>query len=69
MRSSQKRLAERVNACLFERLEVLPDKQADLLVALGAYHRALATLSTDGDCVFRDAPSSNPSRGALFARP
>lgn len=40
-------LAERVNACLSERLEVVPDKQSDLLSALGAYHQALATLSTD----------------------
>lgn len=40
-------LAERVNACLNERLEVVPDKSADLLAALGAYHQALAALTND----------------------
>ena len=40
-------LAERVNACLSERLEVVPDKRSDLLSALGVYYQALAALSTD----------------------
>ncbi len=40
-------LAEGVNACLSERLEVVPDKQADLLAALGAYYRALAASSSE----------------------
>ena len=40
-------LIEQVNACLNDRLEVVPEKTADLLVALGAYHRELATLTTD----------------------
>ena len=38
-------LAEGVNACLSEQLEVVPGKRSDLLVALGAYHKALAALS------------------------
>ena len=38
-------LAEGVNACLSERLEVVPDKRSDLLAALGAYYRALAASS------------------------
>ena len=40
-------LAERVNACLTERLEVIPDKSADLLTALGAYHQAVAALTDE----------------------
>lgn len=40
-------LIERVNTCLSERLEVIPEKSADLFAALGAYHRALAVLTTD----------------------
>ncbi len=39
-------LAERVNACLTERLEVVPDKKTQLLSALGAYHQAGAALTT-----------------------
>ena len=40
-------LAERVNACLTERLEVLPEKSAELLAALGAYYQAVAALTSD----------------------
>jgi len=40
-------LIEQVNACLSEKLEVLPEKTSDLVIALGAYHRGLATLTTD----------------------
>jgi hypothetical protein len=40
-------LAERVNTCLTERLEVIPDKSADLLTALGAYHQAVASLTDE----------------------
>ena len=40
-------LAERVNACLTERLEVLPEKGAELLAALGAYYQAVAALTSD----------------------
>jgi hypothetical protein len=40
-------LAERVNACLTDRLDVIPEKSADLLAALGAYHQAVAALTTD----------------------
>ncbi len=40
-------LAERINGCLTERLEVLPPKSAELLAALGAYHQAAAALTDD----------------------
>ena len=40
-------LAERVNACLTERLEVIPEKSAELLAALGAYYQAVAALTSD----------------------
>ena len=40
-------LAERVNACLTDRLEVLPAKSAELLAALGAYYQAVAALTSD----------------------
>jgi len=40
-------LIEQVNACLNDRLEVLPEKTPDLVTALGAYHRGLAILTTD----------------------
>jgi hypothetical protein len=40
-------LTERVNACLTDRLEVIPEKGADLLAALGAYHQAVAALTND----------------------
>src|SRR5260221_5246875 len=32
-------LAERINACLTDKLEVIPDKSIDLVSALGAYHQ------------------------------
>jgi hypothetical protein len=40
-------LAERVNSYLSPRLEVIPEKSADLLAALGAYHQAIAALTND----------------------
>jgi len=40
-------LTERVNACLTDRLDVIPEKGADLLAALGAYHQAVAALTND----------------------
>ena len=40
-------LIEQVNACLGEKFEVLPEKMSELVTALGAYHRGLATLTTD----------------------
>ena len=36
------RLAEGINACLTETLDVVPEKYTNLVAALGAYHRALA---------------------------
>ena len=39
-------LAEQANACLGERLEVVPEKETQLLSALGAYHQAIARLTT-----------------------
>jgi hypothetical protein len=39
-------LAEQVNACLSDRLEVVPEKETQLLSALGAYHQAVAGLTT-----------------------
>src|SRR5215211_7562247 len=40
-------LIEQVNACLSEKFEILPEKTADLVTALGAYHQGLATLTTE----------------------
>lgn len=40
-------LADRINACLTERMEVIPEKSAELLAALGAYHQALAALTSN----------------------
>jgi hypothetical protein len=40
-------LADRVNTCLTERMEVIPEKSQDLLSALGAYHQAIAALTSD----------------------
>ncbi len=40
-------LAERINGCLTERLEVIPEKGTELLAALGAYHQAVAALTSD----------------------
>jgi len=40
-------MIERVNACLSERFEVIPEKDAELLTALGNYHHALAAFTTD----------------------
>ena len=39
-------LAERINACLTEKFEVIPDRQTDLISALGAYHHTLASVSS-----------------------
>ncbi len=40
-------LADRINACLTDKLEVIPDKSTDLVSALGAYHQAIAALPSD----------------------
>jgi hypothetical protein len=40
-------LADRVNACLTEKLEVIPDKSTELLSTLGSYHQAVAALTND----------------------
>jgi len=40
-------LADRINACLTERMEVIPEKSAELLAALGAYHQAIAALTNE----------------------
>jgi hypothetical protein len=40
-------LADRINACLTDKLEVVPEKHLELTSALGAYHQAMATLTTD----------------------
>ena len=54
-------LTERVNACLTERLEVIPEKSTELLAALGAYHQAVAALTDDGvaylEILLRATPS------------
>ncbi len=39
-------LAEGINACLTEKFEVIPDRQTDLIAALGAYHHTLASVSS-----------------------
>ena len=39
-------LAERINACLTEKFEVIPDRQTDLIAALGAYHHTLVSVSS-----------------------
>ena len=39
-------LAESINACLTEKFEVIPDRQTDLIAALGAYHHTLASVSS-----------------------
>lgn len=40
-------LIEKVNTCLTERFEIIPEKTSDLVAALGDYHRSLATLTND----------------------
>ncbi len=40
-------LIEKVNTCLTDRLEIIPEKTADLVTALGDYHRGLASLTND----------------------
>ncbi len=40
-------LIEKVNTCLTERFEIIPEKTSDLVAALGDYHRSLATLTSD----------------------
>jgi hypothetical protein len=40
-------LANRINACLTDKLEVVPEKHLELTSALGAYHQAVAALTTD----------------------
>ena len=39
-------LAEGINACLTEKFVVIPDRQTDLIAALGAYHHALAGVAS-----------------------
>ena len=40
-------LTDRINACLTDKLEVVPEKQPELISALGAYHQAVAALTTE----------------------
>ena len=40
-------LIEKVNTCLTDRLEIIPEKTDDLVTALGDYHRGLASLTND----------------------
>lgn len=40
-------LADRVNGCLTEKFVIIPEKQAELLAALGAYYQAMAALTND----------------------
>jgi len=40
-------LIEKVNTCLTERFEIIPEKTSELVAALGDYHRSLATLTND----------------------
>jgi len=40
-------LIEKVNSCLTERFEIVPEKTNDLVAALGDYHRGLATYTND----------------------
>lgn len=40
-------LADRVNSCLTDRMEVIPEKRQDLLAALGAYYQAIASCTGD----------------------
>jgi hypothetical protein len=40
-------LADRINACLTNKLEIVPEKRADLISALGSYHQAVATLTNE----------------------
>lgn len=40
-------LIEKVNTCLTERFEIIPEKTDDLVAALGDYHRGLAAFSND----------------------
>lgn len=40
-------LADRINGCLTDKLEIIPEKSADLMSALGAYHQAVAALTSD----------------------
>ena len=39
-------LTESINACLTEKFAVIPDRQTDLIAALGAYHHALAGVAS-----------------------
>ena len=40
-------LAEGINACLTEKFEIIPDKQTDLISALGSYYHAIAAVSSE----------------------
>jgi hypothetical protein len=60
-------LAERINGCLTERLEVIPEKNAELLAALGAYHQAVAAL-TDDEVAYLEMLLRTSSSVAQFLR-
>jgi len=60
-------LAERINSCLTERLEVVPEKSAELLAALGAYHQAVAAL-TDNEVAYLEMLLRTSSSVAQFLR-
>jgi hypothetical protein len=60
-------LAERINGCLTERLEVIPEKEAELLAALGAYHQAVAAL-TDDEVAYLEMLLRTSSSVAQFLR-
>jgi hypothetical protein len=60
-------LAERINSCLTERLEVIPEKSADLLTALGAYYQAVAAL-TDDEVAYLEMLLLTSSSVAQFLR-
>jgi hypothetical protein len=40
-------LIEKVNGCLTDKFEIIPEKTDDLVAALGDYHRGLATFTND----------------------
>ncbi|MBI3250220.1 MAG: hypothetical protein HYZ50_27305 [Deltaproteobacteria bacterium] len=40
-------LTDRVNGCLTEKFAIVPEKQAELIAALGAYYQAMSALTND----------------------
>lgn len=40
-------LTDRVNDCLTEKFAIVPEKQAELIAALGAYYQAMSALTND----------------------